>query len=332
MGLRNSELLQKAAMTLSDFGGTDQAPLTIEQVQQFLRLAIQPQDLLPDVHTVMANANKWQESKVSFDKRVMRSGTELARLAPSDQTKPDTGIVEISTVLLRGEVPISDEVMEDQVERAGFGDTVMQMVAERAGTDIEELMIAGDSRPSGRANYNLHNEPAGAYMRLLDGWLVQALLETDANVLDASSDGQDYQRMFNKLITALPDRYKRDIGNMRFYVPRRLEEKYRDILAARGTPLGDKTLEGTQKLTYQGITIHGVANFPIHSPASGDDTSFILLTHKDNLYAGYRRQIKLETFRDPREGSTSFIPTARVDAKVAHVPATAVAHGVSVEA
>ena len=222
MAYRNSELLQKAALTLGDFDGlsgarTGNAPLTIEQVQQFLRLAIQPQDMLPDVRTVMANANKWQESKISFDRRIMRGGTELARLAPADQTKPDTGIVEISTVLLRGEVPISDEVLEDQVERAGFGDTVMAMVAEGAGRDIEELLIGGNTRPSGRTNYGLGS--TDAFLQLLDGWLIHCLTQNDGNVVDVVDDGQDYQRIFNKLLTAVPDRYKRDIGNMRFLCP-----------------------------------------------------------------------------------------------------------------
>ena len=114
-----------------------------------------------------------------------------------------------------------------------------------------------------------------------------------------------------------------------FMFPRRLEEKYRDNLASRGTPLGDMTLEGGKELRYQTIRIKGVANFPIKSGTP--DTTFVILSNRQNLYAGYRRQIKLETWRDPREGGTSFIPSARVDAKVAHVPATAVAKNVNVE-
>lgn len=323
--LSTKELLAKATMTLSDFGGSGEAPLTIEQVATFLRLAITPQDMLPTVRTVQSNSNKWQESKVLMDSRIMRPGTEFTRLTGTDLVKPTTGIVEISTSLIRGEVPISDEVMEDQVERAGFGDTIMAMIAEGSGRDIEELMIQGDTDDSQIG----HGEAAGAYLRLIDGWLKRALADTGNNVTDATSDGQDYQTIFNKLITSLPDRYKRDIANMRLYVPRRLEEKYRDSLAARGTPLGDQMLEGTKPLQYQGYQIKGVANFPI--AAGTPDTSFILLTNRLNLYAGFRRMIKIEPFRDPREGGTSFVVTARVDAQIAQVAATAVAKTVDVE-
>src|SRR5260370_19198951 len=128
MPLTNQELLQKA-LTTSAFGlpASGQAPLTIEQVAAFLRLAITPQAMLPDVRTVMSSSNKWQESKVDFAGRIMQPGSEATRLSASQQSVPTLGGVEISTVLLRGEVPLSDETLEDNVERAGFGNTIMAM-------------------------------------------------------------------------------------------------------------------------------------------------------------------------------------------------------------
>lgn len=326
MGLTNEELLQKAVLSTGDFGGAGEAPLTIEQVREFLRLAILPQTMLPDVRPVMSNANTWQESKINFDARIMRPGIEGERNVFSDRVKPGTGIVEMITVLLRGEVPITDETMEDQVEQAGFGDTIMAMVAEGAGRDVEELFIRGDTDDS----FIGHGEGAGSFLRLTDGWLKLAGTSAGFNLLDATADGQDYQAIFRKLINLLPDRYKRDPQNMRFYVPLRLEEKYRDQLADRATNGGDAWLEGTRPLVYQGIRIMGVPNFPIDAIPT-PDTSFILLTHRMNLYAGWRRQIRMETYRDPREGVTSFIVTARVDPEIAHVPATAIAENVDVD-
>lgn len=317
MALSNTDLLRKATLALSDFGGAGEAPLTYEQVNEFLRLAITPQVMLPDVRTVMSNANKWEESKLDFGARIMHVGTEATRLVDGDRIKPTTGVTTISTVLIRGEVPVSDEVMEDQVERAGFGDTLMAMIAEGAGRDVEELLIQGDTLSG------------DTYLALLDGWLKRARTDTGANTYNAAADGQDYQTIFRKLITSLPDRYKRDTPNIRFYVPKRLEEKYRDILAQRGTSMGDLVLTGVGDLRYQGILITGVPLFPITSGTP--DTSYILLSHRLNLYAGYKREIKLETWRDPREGATSFVVTARVDSRIANVAATAIATSVDVE-
>ena len=322
MGLTNKELLQKATLSLGDFDGAGEAPLTVEQVAEFLRLAITPQVMLPDVRTVMSNSAKWQESQLDFASRIMQVGVEATRNLPAGQIKPTTSIVEISTSLIRGEVPVSDEVMEDQVERAGFGDTIMAMVAEGAGRDIEELFIQGDDDDTVVG----HGEGAGTYLRLFDGWLK---LANSGNTYAAAGDADDYQEIFKNLLTSIADKYKRDTANWRLYVPKRLEEMYRDALAARGTPLGDIMLMGDKKIAYQSIPIVGVPLVPI--TAGTPDTSFILLSHRQNLYAGYRRVIKMETFRDPREGATSFIVTARVQANMAVAAATALATAVNVE-
>jgi HK97 family phage major capsid protein len=315
MPLTNEELLRKATLDTTDFGGAGEAPLSVEQVKQFLRVMITPQVMLPDVRTVTANANKWQESKIEFGSRVMKPGVEGTRLADADRVAPTTGIVEISTVLIRGEIPVTDEVMEDQVEQAGFGDTLVSMIAEAAGRDVEELFINGDTASG------------DAYLALQEGWL--ELVRNTGNVVASAGFGQDYQEIFKQLLVAIPDRFKRDLQNFRFYVPQRLEEKYRDVLSARGTPLGDLTLTGTSELRYQGILIKGV---PLMAIVAGTpDTSNILLTHRQNLYAGYRRMIKLESWRDPREGATSFVVTARVNSQCAHTPAAAIATSVSVE-
>jgi len=317
MSISNADLLRKANLTTANFGGAGEAPLSISQVEQFLELMSADQAMLSDVRTVTSDSSKWQESIIDFSSRVMRPGTELTRLATTDRVTPSTGIVEISTVLIRGEVPISDEVMEDNVARQGFEGSVQRTVASRAGFDVEDLMVNGDTASG------------DTYLALLDGWLKQAQ-GGSGHTTDATSLGQDYQTIFRTLLTSLPDRHKRNIEtDGRYYVPKRLEEKYRDILSSRGTPLGDLTLSGTNELRYQGILIKGVPSMAI--VAGTPDKSNILLTNRNNLYAGYRRRMTFESFRDPREGGTSFVLTARVDAKIAVPDATAVATNVDVE-
>lgn len=304
MAINNETLLRKATLDLGDFGGANEAPLTVEQVQQFLRVAIAPQVMLPLARTVTANANLWEESILDFGGRILRPGVEGERLADANRVAPNTGTVQMTTSLVRGEVPITDEVFEDQVERQGFGDTLNAMIAERVGLDVEDLFVNGDVGSG------------DAFLALQDGWF--EAVDDDAppaQQINVAADGQDYQTIFNRLVTGMPDAFKRDKPNMRFFCPLRLVEKYIDILAARGTPLGDFMLEGTRTLRYQGIEIVGVPILAI--TAGAPDTAEILLSHRLNLYAGYRRMIKMETFRDPREGVMSFIVTARVAPRVA---------------
>lgn len=317
MGIPNEELLRKATLSTTDFGGAGEAPLSVQQVEQFIELLSAGQSMLPDVRTVTSNSSKWQESIVDFAGRIAKPGAEGVRLVDADRRKVATGVVEISTVLLRAEVPVTDEVMEDNVARDGFADSLERLIADQFGFDIEDLFVNGDTASG------------DTYLALQDGWIKLAK-GVGGHVVNASANGQDYQTTFKQLLVNLPDRHKRNLtGDFRYYVPKRLEEKYRDILSSRGTPLGDMTLQGTGELRYQGILIKGVPSLNI--TAATPDTSNVLLANRNNLYGGFRRSMTMETFRDPREGQTSFVVTARVNSQIAVKDATAVASNVDVE-
>jgi hypothetical protein len=324
--LSSEELLRKAVGTASDSGGDlspilgdGLAPLSVEQVKQFIELMAAQQVMLGDVRTVTSNAAKWQESIIQFADRVARPGTEGTRLTTGNRVVPGTGVIELSTVLLRGEVPITDEVFEDNVAGQGLVGSIERTLSDRFGYDIEDLMVNGE------IGFSEGSSDDQAYYGQLDGWLKQA--KDDGEAVDGSSYGQDYQELFRVLLQSMPHRFLRTIEtDGRFYIPKRTEQKYRDILAARGTALGDLMLTGRNELRYQGILVMGVPSFRV----SDEDTSSILLTNKNNLYAGYHRAMKFETYRDPREGATSFIITARVDAKVAVPEATVVAYDVDI--
>jgi hypothetical protein len=324
MSISNQELLRKGTLTTSDFGassgginGGAQAPLKIEAADRFITLMTVGQQLLNDVQVVRHTASKWQQATIQFGSRIMKPGVQATRLADADRSKPNTGLIEMSTVLTKGEVPVADEVFEDNLEGDAFATTLESLIADRAGFDLEELAINGDT-----------SNGSDAYLALLDGWLKQAR-SSGGHVLDASSLGQDYQTIFRRLLLSMPERGKRNIEtDGRFYVPMRLEEMYRDALSSRGTPLGDLTLTGNNELRYQGILIKGLANLPI--TAGTPDKTQILLTNRNNLYAGFRRQVSIESFRDPREGATSFVITCRFDAKIADVDVTTTATNVDV--
>ena len=316
MSISNQELLRKATLTTSDFGGPGEAPLTLEAADTFIELMTVGQHMLSDVQVVKHTAAKWQQSTIQFASRILRPGVQATRLADADRSKPSTGMIEMSTVLIRGEVPIADEVFEDNIQGDAFAATLERMIADRAGFDLEELAVAGDTTSG---------DP---YLALLDGWLKQMRTGGTAHVINATGI-TDYQTIFRQLLLSLPQQSLRNLGDMRYYVPVRMEQMYRDVLSARGTPMGDLMLTGTNEIQYQGIVIKGIPTLPI--TAGSPDTTQIFLTNKNNLYAGFRRQLNIESFRDPREGATSFVISCRFDAKVANVDYTATATNVNVE-
>lgn len=314
-----AELLAKATadwtLTSADLGGAGEAPLSTEQAREFVELMSAEQVMLSDVRTVTSPAAKWQESGIDFSSRITAAATQGERLGTSDRKKPSTFIVELSTDLLRAEVPVADESFED-VAADDLGGALERTIASRFGYDVEDLLLNGDTSSSG-------------YLATLDGWIKLAQ-GSGANTVSATTYGQDYDAIFSRMITAMPDRHKRNLEtDGRFYVPQRLLEKLRENRAARGTALGDEYLTGKIPVKYQGITVVGVPAMTI--TAATPDTSYILLSNKNNLYAGFQRKITFETFRDPREGATSFIVTARVAAAIAVVGATVLATSVDVE-
>jgi hypothetical protein len=322
MALTPRELLQKATFSSTastgDIGNGTKSPLALEQADQFISIAIAPQALLSDIRVVRNSAPKWNESKLEFWSRILRPGTQATRLVDGSRVVPTTSVVEMSTTLIRGEVPVSDEVWEDNVEGDGFRQRISNGIAERAGLDIEELFIKGDT-----ASGDSYLAQQMGFLKLAAG--------TGTNTIAAAGNARDWQKTFRQMVLALPDQFKRDKPNMRFYMPTRLYEMYADALASRNTALGDFFLESNREIRYQDILLKPVPQWPITTASSVDSTQ-ILLCNRMNLIAGFQRQIRVETFRDPREGVTSYVLTARVACAIEHVPATVLATGVIVTA
>lgn len=316
--LEKATALSKATFTTPDLGTTG---VTRREAERFINLVVSTQEMLPEVQVRTSNEAKWADAFMDFASRIARPGVEAQRLADADRVKPTISAVEFSTVLVKGEVPVSDEALEDAIGGGGFRSDLTQAITTRFGNDLEELFINGDTASG------------DAYLALLDGWLKQAGA-AGGNVFDATglatATAEDMQHIMSRMLQALPIRYHRSLRtDGRFYVPHILEQKYREELAGRNTNYGDFMLTGAGDIRYQGILIKGVANIPV--VAGTPDTTKILLTDRRNLYAAFRRQVRLETERSAREGATSFLVTTRVDAQVAVRAASVLATGVDVE-
>ena len=59
-----------------------------------------------------------------------------------------------------------------------------------------------------------------------------------------------------------------------------------------------------------------------------DYDKFGFLTDPVNLIIGFQRMVKIEKWRDPREGATSFVPSVRVDCVIGEPAATVLIHDI----
>ncbi|MER3484708.1 MAG: hypothetical protein C4345_00740 [Chloroflexota bacterium] len=161
----------------------------------------------------------------------------------------------------------------------------------------------------------------------------QAQAAAEAVKLDASTI-TTYDDLFGRIVESMPAQYRRSYPDLRLYVPVKHRDGYQRALAARGTGLGDQatmTNLATQ-LAFRGIPLREVPLMSGTSNVNGasvDYSKFALLTNPQNIVVGFHRRVRVERFRDPREGSMSIVVTARADVKLADPNGVVLAHSIA---
>jgi HK97 family phage major capsid protein len=244
-------------------------------------------------------APKQQIPKTKFGSRIMRPGQEGTALALADRAKPDLSYVELDSVLIKAEVHLTDEVLEDNIERGELRQTILEMIAERAAVDAEELFIQGDKNST---------DP---YLALLDGLLVQA----KSHVVDAANQ-QINKNMLRDLLKTVPAEYLRNKKLLKFLTSVDTDLDYRNTLADRATIGGDVFLTEDTPVLYSGVPVTPIPLWPDNMGQASNQTD-VVLTDPKNIFIGIWRQIRIEYDRLITEGTLRIVCTMRVDCKYA---------------
>lgn len=290
---------------------TNGGELSPEQAATFLRIAIDATVMARDGRQEFSRSRKFQVARIDFGGRQLHRGslvTEGSRIDATIRAKPTTGLLELSTETFRGEMPVSDEVFEDNIEGDAHADTIVAGISEAVGRDIEEIAIKSDTDRTGAEDEDLDG---------FDGIIAQAQDDFPAGQKLDMTGETTAESILKQMWEALPSKYRREPRMLRIWVPTTLADQYMDELAARGTPLGDRVTEdGVPDMKFRGVPVREV---PLFSGTSNVNTvavnyeTFALLTHRRNIVWGFHRRVRLERFRDPRDAATSFLPTVRFD-------------------
>lgn len=296
--LSNRTILEKADLALADLtaGGGILKPA---QAQKFMRLLIKESVLMKMATVIPMASPKQQISKIKFGSRILRPGQEATALALADRAKPDLSSVELDAQLFKAEVRLSDEVLEDSIERGELRQTIMEMMAEAISRDMEEVLINGDT---------VSVDP---FLAVMDGVLKQAT----SNVVDAAG-APISKTLLQSMLKTLPSEHLRDKKAMRFMTSVDAELDYRNTLADRATVAGDRLLESDTPVLHGGVPVQPVPLFPENLGAGNDQTAIVLCNPK-NIHVGIWRQIRLESDRDISEGTLKIVATLRFDVKYA---------------
>jgi HK97 family phage major capsid protein len=308
--MTNEEILRKADLVVSDL--TSGGKLQEAQSSEFIRSLIDEATLMPMTYVKSMRAPKEEIDKIKFGSRVLRNGNEGVALSAADRAKPDLGKIELDAKHFKAETRMTYETLEDSIERGNLRQTILDLMAERVGVDMDEVLIKGDTAS------------ADTFLASFDGLLKQIT----SNVYN-HTDTVTNKALWKAMIKLMPQPYLRNKKVLRFLTSNDSEIDYRDTLADRATVVGDKYVQEDAPAMAFGVPVVSVPLFPENIGTGSHCTSPVLIDPK-NIMVGIWRDILVETERLPREGVVVAVTTLRFDMKLIEETASVKGNNVKV--
>lgn len=300
----NETLLRKADVGLDIL--TSGGKLPQEYALTFMRTLVKASVVSSIVSRTAMKGDTKQIDRIRFNGRVLRPAQEAVALPLADRSRPNIDQVVLAAKSFKGEVRISNETMEDNIEGENFRDVIIATLAEAVARDAEDVMINGDTTSN------------DGLLRQFDGLLKQA----SAHVYD-HLDQPANNALFKGMLKVLPQEYRRNKRDLRYLVSGNTELDWRDAIASRQTGLGDSTLaSNAAEVSYIGIPVIDVPLMP-ENTGGGSNRAQALLLDPKNATLGVHRDIKIEVDKDISAGVYIFVVSMRFDIKYANPDAVA---------
>lgn len=285
------------ALTAGDLGDSI---LAEQQFDRFVRQMQNRANILEEARFLPMDSQKVNIDRIAFLDRVLHKGVEGEA---SDDVSPSTFTNQLVANELMAITGLTDQAVRRNIERENLENTIIDLLGEAAGRDMEEYGIFASEDFDATA----YNDGEGwDAIDMTDGWIKHAENKLWA---DAFTDGDDFpEDLFQSMLEALPKKYLQNRGDWRFYVPFELEDGYRNLLKERGTNLGDAIQIGHDDIFYKGIPI-------VYSPMlERYDERVAMLQNPDNMVWGVFHEVTLESEREAKKRKTDFVLTFEGDA------------------
>ena len=288
-------MLQKAVDTTDLAGG---GLLSTGQAERFVDMSLDQSVMLKDARIINMRSAVMELDKIATSGRVSQLRSE--GIPPAALSEAAFSKVMLTAVDIITPFEITMEALEDSIERGQLEETVIRVMARQTATDLEELAIQGDETS------------ADVFLQGLDGWRV---LAEDGHVEDfegATLDKTGLAQMYR----ALPNKYKRNHGDLRFYFAPAAVQDWHDTFSERTGELGDRALTSAQAPPYMGVPLTAVPSIPTDQDGVneyvGTGLTYGFLTPRENLVFGIHRDIRSDKDRDILRGVNTYTITTRV--------------------
>ena len=314
------------------------ALLNEEQFAQFMRAATINQTILNDASFRRMNSTSQVVSSTKVTGRVLQTGYKTVNneQVTQNQLTPATigfGKAELVATKLKALTSILDDDKEDNIEREQFEQTLLTMMGEAVGVDLEAVAVFGDT------TYVDGSSNKDPLFSTLDGWLKSATttLKSDGAKGSGTKDfdlSDGITAMFDKMLYSMPAAYRQAnlMKDLVFYVPYEVQEAYREFLIDRETGLGDSSLLNATELQYKGIPVKYA---PVLDAADGRTVHgnvASMLTVPEFLWYGVYKDLSVEPKRIVEDEETEYYYRIRCDASVQWADSVIVADITAAEA
>lgn len=229
---------------------------------------------------------------------IFEEGAEATQ--PATEGNISTGLIQMVAKEIVGKVFVSDTFIEDNIETAGFFNTLAQEIAVSYANKEDDIF------------FNSTVDGIGLY-GLWDGLIARAAKST--HKISASGDSVDLS-LLSDLIKQLPRKWTKNRKNLRFYASNSISQDVVELLSRRFTPVGDDALMNGQVGNIYGVPVIATTaiaeNLSYGTSQAVTNASLVVLTLANNTLVGDRRIYRIERERRARQRGTWLIPSARV--------------------
>jgi len=273
MALTNADLLRKAAGPIGtgDFIASV-GTLQPEQASAFLDQVYLSTPFTQLQRNERRRAKTGSIAKIGIGGRLLRkktAGVDDAHLA-----KASFGEVDYTCVRSRLDWEVEEEVFQENIEQEGFEDHLMRLMTGQLGRDLEDLHFNGDTTDvSADADFLTQN--SGWLYHLANAGLAHRV---NGAALNGGAIAKDH---FFDAFQALPDKYKAQADQMRWFMSPTNESRWLEYLTGRATPAGDAALLGQGGRSPHGIAIQAIPSMPNTRILLANARQFIVVNTRD---------------------------------------------------
>lgn len=240
----NEELVRKAVITAADALAV-QGKLNPVQADQFLDYIVQ-ETVLKDgenARVIKFSGESMIIDKIGLGKRAAVPAEEA--VDPSVRRGVTTSKVTLTPKEIMVPWEIGDTFKEVNVELENVDDHIAQMMAKQCANDVEQAYVNGDLLgPSILQSDYVDGGDSTKYVKdglhaLFAGWFRLG----DSGHVKPFLTQNIGTGIFSAMIRELPTKWRRNLGDLRWFMSPDLLQLYFEKLATRGTNLGDRIVE-----------------------------------------------------------------------------------------